>query len=65
MSLDAAEDWANAIGGYLIAIVMVAILRATGLWLTLPAWAVAAIFFGLSWGRSRALRAWFRSIGNT
>ena len=62
MSLDAAEAWANALIGLGVSAVAVWLLRATGAWETAPAWAIAALFFGLSWGRSRALRAAFRGM---
>jgi hypothetical protein len=46
--------------GLLVSIAAVRALRAVGAWETLPAWAVAAVFFLLSLGRARALRAIFR-----
>jgi hypothetical protein len=60
VSLDALEAWANAIGGLAVSTVAVWLLRASGAWETAPAWAIAALFFGLSLARSRALRALFR-----
>jgi hypothetical protein len=60
MSRDTIESFANAALGLLVSIAAVHALRAVGAWQTLPAWAVAAVFFGLSVARARALRAIFR-----
>jgi hypothetical protein len=60
MSLDAMEAVAKALTGLAISMVAVWLLRASGAWVTAPAWVIAALFFGLSLGRSRALRAIFR-----
>lgn len=60
MSLDSIESIANAAIGLLISIGAVHVLRAVGWWDAAPAWVVAAIFFGLSLARARALRAAFR-----
>jgi hypothetical protein len=60
VSLDALEAWANAIAGLAVSTVAVWLLRASGAWATAPAWVIAAMFFGLSLGRSRALRWAFR-----
>lgn len=57
---DHAEALANAVLGLLVSIAAVHVLRALGAWETLPAWAVAAVFFCLSLARARALRWWFR-----
>ncbi len=57
---DAPEAFANAFLGMFVSVVAVHVLRAVGAWETLPAWAVASVFFGLSMGRSWALRWWFR-----
>ena len=59
---DNAESFLNAALGLLVSIAAVRLLRATGLWSDLPAWAVACVFFGLSLGRARALRFIFRKI---
>lgn len=61
MTMDALEAWANAVGGLAISMVAVWLLRASGVWETAPAWAIASLFFVLSLGRSRALRAAFRA----
>jgi hypothetical protein len=58
---DNAESFLNAALGLIVSIVAVRVLRAAGAWETLPASWVALIFFWLSWGRSRALRWWFRT----
>lgn len=60
MSADAAEAWANAVLGLAISTGAVWLLRSLGAWETAPAWAVSALFFALSFTRSRALRAAFR-----
>jgi hypothetical protein len=60
MSRDTFESFANAALGLLVSIAAVHVLRGLGAWETLPAWAVAAVFFGLSLARARALRAIFR-----
>lgn len=57
---DHIEAFANAALGLLVSIAAVHLLRAAGAWETLPAWAVAGVFFGLSLARARALRWWFR-----
>lgn len=64
MTRDGIESLANATVGLLVSIAAVHVLRASGAWVTLPAWAVAAVFFLLSWGRARALRAIFRGGEN-
>ena len=61
--MDSWEATANAVLGLLVSIVAVWALRASGAWETAPAWVIAALFFCLSWGRSRALRAVFRRLG--
>lgn len=61
---DNLESFANAALGLLVSIAAVHALRAAGVWETLPAWAVAGVFFGLSFARARALRWWFRRAGN-
>jgi hypothetical protein len=58
------ESLANAALGLLVSIAAVHVLRGLGAWETLPAWAVAAVFFLLSLGRARALRAIFRRAEN-
>lgn len=58
--MDNLEAIANAALGLLVSIAAVHALRAVGAWETLPAWAVAAVFFLLSLARARALRWWFR-----
>ena len=63
MSADSIESWANAIIGLLVSVAAVGALRAVGAWETAPAWQIAALFFALSWVRSRALRAFFRGRG--
>jgi hypothetical protein len=60
---DAPEAFANAAIGLLVSIAAVHVLRALGAWETLPAWGVAGVFFGLSYGRSHALRWAFRRAG--
>ena len=60
MTRDGFESFANAALGLLVSIAAVHALRALGAWDSLPAWAVAGVFFLLSLGRSRALRAIFR-----
>jgi hypothetical protein len=62
MTRDGIESLCNAVLGLLISIAAVHALRAAGAWDTLPAWAVAAVFFLLSLGRARALRWWFRRV---
>lgn len=62
MTADSLEAWANATIGLAVSMVAVWALRASGAWQTAPAWAVSALFFGMSWVRSRALRALFRRI---
>lgn len=57
---DHLEAIANATLGLLVSIAAVHVLRALGAWDQMPAWAVAAVFFGLSLGRTRALRFIFR-----
>jgi len=59
---DHLEAFANAALGLFVSIVAVHVLRAAGVWETLPAWAVAAVFFSLSLIRARALRWWFRRV---
>jgi hypothetical protein len=59
---DHLEAFLNAALGMIVSIVAVRVLRAAGAWETLPAWAVALTFFGLSLARSRALRWWFRRV---
>jgi hypothetical protein len=61
VSIDTWEAIANAAIGLAVSTIAVAILRAVGAWETAPAWVIAALFFLLSLGRSRALRAAFRS----
>ena len=58
--MDTWEAIANAALGLLVSIAAVHALRAVGAWETLPAWAVAAVFFCLSVARARALRWAFR-----
>jgi hypothetical protein len=60
MSLDSMEAIANAVAGLVVSMVAVWALRASGAWLTAPAWVIAALFFLLSLARSRALRWAFR-----
>jgi hypothetical protein len=60
MNRDTVESFANATLGLLVSIAAVHALRAVGAWQTLPAWAVASVFFGLSVARARALRWAFR-----
>ena len=57
---DNAEAFLNAALGLLVSIAAVHLLRAMGAWDSLPAWAVAGMFFGLSFARARALRWAFR-----
>ncbi len=57
---DSAESLLNASVGLLVSVAAVHVLRAVGAWETLPAWAVAGVFFGLSLARARALRWFFR-----
>jgi hypothetical protein len=60
VSRDTIESLANAALGLLVSIAAVHVMRATGAWEELPAWAVAGVFFGLSLARARVLRAIFR-----
>jgi hypothetical protein len=62
MTRDNAESWANAALGLAVSIVIVAVLRAAGLWSTLSPVTIGAVFFVASWARSRALRACFRRM---
>lgn len=62
MSMDGAEAWSNAIVGLAVSVVAVWCLRAAGVWATVPAWEVSALFFGLSLARARVLRWWFRGL---
>lgn len=61
--MDNAEATANALIGLLASMAAVWFLRRAGAWDTAPAWVISAVFFGLSWARSRALRALFRRLG--
>ena len=61
MSRDTWESVINAVAGLLVSIAAVHALRALGAWEAWPAWMVAAVFFGLSLARARALRAIFRA----
>lgn len=56
----ASEAFANALAGLLVSIAAVHALRAAGAWADMPAWAVAGVFFALSFARARAIRWWFR-----
>lgn len=60
MTTDTIESVANAAIGLAISVVAVVALRAAGWWETAPAWSISALFFALSFGRARALRAAFR-----
>jgi hypothetical protein len=60
MSRDSAEAFINAVVGLAISTAAVWLLRASGAWVTAPAWAVALLFFGMSYARLRALRWVFR-----
>jgi membrane protein YdbS with pleckstrin-like domain len=60
MNRDTFESFENATLGLLVSIAAVHALRSVGAWETLPAWAVAAVFFCLSVARAWALRAIFR-----
>lgn len=62
MTADSLEAWANAAIGLAVSMVAVWALRASGAWQTAPAWAVSAMFFGLSFVRSRILRFAFRRM---
>ena len=62
MSLDTAEAVSNAVIGLAVSTAAVWALRASGAWLTAPAWTLAVLFFLLSLARSRVLRALFRSM---
>ena len=64
MSRDTIESLCNAVAGLLVSIAAVHVLRALGAWEAWPAWMVAAVFFGLSLARARALRAIFRRAEN-
>lgn len=57
--MDAAEAWANAVLGLAVSAVLVALLRAVGLW-DAPALAVSAFFFVASFARAWGLRCLFR-----
>lgn len=57
---DTVESVANAALGYLVSLAGVWLLRSLGLW-DAPGWIVGAVFFGLSFARSRALRWFFRA----
>lgn len=59
---DATEAIANTAAGFLISMVAVWALRATGAWQA-PAWAISTLFAVLSFARSFGLRAVFRRIG--
>ncbi len=56
---DALEAWGNALAGLGISWVLVASLRALGLW-DAPAVVVSVVFFAASVGRSYVLRRLFR-----
>lgn len=64
MSHDALEAWANALAGLAVSMIAVWLLRRSGVWVGAPAWAISALFFALSWMRSRLLRALFRRVGD-
>lgn len=57
--MDAAEAWANAVLGLAVSALLVALLRAVGLW-DAPALAVSAAFFVASFARAWGLRCLFR-----
>ncbi len=59
---DAIEGIVNGIVGLCVSVVLVAILRAHGLWETLSPWWISGVFFVASAGRSWALRRIFRGI---
>lgn len=59
---DAIEAIANTASGFVISMLTVWALRATGAWQA-PAWAISAIFAVLSFARSFGLRAVFRRWG--
>ena len=62
MTLDGWEAVANATWGLAVSTVAVWLLRHFGVWQTAPAWAMAALFFVLSFARARALRWVFRRV---
>ena len=62
MTLDGWEALANAAIGLAVSTAAVWGLRALGVWQTAPAWAMAALFFVLSFARARALRWVFRRV---